>query len=137
MPALQFYKLYAISLVTFFAIDVTWLGVVAKQFYNQQLGHLTRADVQWIPAVVFYLIYVAAIVVLCVKPALERTSISHAFALGALFGLAAYAAFDLTALALLKDYPLRGAVVDLLWGTALTATVSAVTFSVGRWIAAS
>jgi uncharacterized membrane protein len=134
MPALQFLKLYASAIVVFFALDLTWLGVVAKKFYAEQMGHLMRPDVQWGPALLFYLIYVAAIVVLCVKPGLERDSIGRAAALGALFGLAAYAAFDLTALALLKDFPLKGAVVDLMWGTVLTASVSAATTAIGRWM---
>lgn len=134
MPFLTFFKLYAGAIVVFFAIDLTWLGVVAKKFYAEQMGHLTRPDVQWGPAILFYLIYVAAIVVLCVKPGLERDSIGRAAALGALFGLAAYAAFDLTSLALLKDFPLKVAVVDLIWGTVLTATVSGVTTAIGRWL---
>lgn len=137
MPAIQFLKLYAATAVVFFAIDLTWLGVVAKKFYNEQMGHLTRPDVQWWAAILFYLIYVAAILVLCVKPGLERDSMGRAVAMGALFGLAAYAAFDLTALALFKDFPLKGAVVDLAWGTCLTATVSGASFLIGRAISAA
>jgi uncharacterized membrane protein len=137
MPALQFLKLYAVAVTVFFAIDLTWLGVVARKFYAEQMGHLTRSDVQWGAAILFYLIYVAAIVVLCVKPGLERDSVGRAVALGALFGLAAYAAFDLTALALLKDFPVKGAVVDLIWGTVLTATVSGAAAAFGRWMQAA
>ena len=133
MPAIQFLKLYATAIVVFFALDLSWLGVVAKKFYADQLGHLTRPDVQWGAAILFYLIYVAAIIVLCVKPGLERDSVGRAVALGALFGLAAYAAFDLTSLALLKDFPLKVAVVDLAWGTVLTGTVSGVTVLIARW----
>lgn len=136
MPALQFLKLYAVVVAMFFAIDLTWLGVVARRFYAEQMGHLTRSDVQWGAAILFYLIYVAAIVVLCVKPGLERDSVGRAVALGAMFGLAAYAAFDLTALALLKDFPVKGAVVDLIWGTVLTATVSGAATAFGRWMQA-
>lgn len=137
MPMLQFLKLYAAAAAVFFALDIAWLGYVAKGIYAEQMGHLTRADVQWIPAVLFYLVYVAAIVVLCVKPALERDSVGHAVALGALFGLAAYAAFDLTGLALLKDFPLKGALVDLTWGTFVTATVSGAAVIIGRWLQAA
>lgn len=85
----------------------------------------------------FYLVYVAAIIVLCVKPALERDSVGYGVALGALFGLAAYAAFDLTGLALLKDFPLKGALIDLTWGTFVTATVSGVSVAIGRWLQAA
>jgi uncharacterized membrane protein len=137
MPVLQFVKLYAAAAAVFFALDIAWLGYVAKGIYKEQLGHLTRADVQWVPAVLFYLVYVAAIIVLCVKPGLQRDSVGHAAALGALFGLAAYAAFDLTGLALLKDFPLKGALVDLAWGTFVTATVSGASVVIGRWLQAS
>jgi uncharacterized membrane protein len=121
---MSFAKTFLAALVAFCLLDFTWLGLVAKGFYREQMGHLMRADVQWPAAIVFYLIYVVAIVVLCVQPAVERQSATRAAALGALFGLAAYAAFDLTSLALLKDYPLKVALVDLAWGTILTATVS-------------
>ncbi|MFA6165984.1 MAG: DUF2177 family protein [Gemmatimonadaceae bacterium] len=134
MPMLQFLKLYAAAAAVFFALDIAWLGYVARGIYKEQMGHLTRADVQWVPAVLFYLVYVAAIIVLCVKPGLQRDSVGHAVALGALFGLAAYAAFDLTGLALLKDFPLKGALVDLAWGTLVTATVSGTSVVIGRWL---
>lgn len=123
--------IYLASLGAFLALDLLWLGVVAKGFYQAQLGHLMRPDVQWPAALLFYLIYVGAIVILCVLPAAEKQSLGRALALGAVFGLAAYAAFDLTSLALLRDFPLRAVVVDLTWGTVLTAAVSAV----GYWMA--
>ncbi len=132
MPPVQFLKLYAATAAVFFALDLTWLGVVAKGFYKAQMGHLTRVDVQWVPAVVFYLVYVTAIIVLCVKPAIERDSVARGAALGAVFGLAAYAAFDLTGLALLKDFPLTGAFVDLAWGTCVTAAVSGASVAIAR-----
>ena len=119
-----FLKTYAAAIVAFCILDFTWIGFVAKSFYNEQMGHLLRPDVQWGAAIAFYLIYVAAVVILCVQPAVERHSATRAIALGALFGLAAYAAFDLTSLALLKDYPAKVALVDLAWGTFLTGAVS-------------
>jgi uncharacterized membrane protein len=132
MPAFQFLKLYAATAAVFFALDLIWLSVVAKGFYKAQMGHLMRADVQWVPAVLFYVIYVAAIIVLCVKPGLERASMGRAVAMGAIFGLAAYAAFDLTSLALLKDFPKTVALVDLAWGTLVTASVSGASYAIGR-----
>jgi uncharacterized membrane protein len=137
MSPVQFLKLYAATAAVFFALDLTWLGVVARGFYKAQMGHLMRADAQWVPAVVFYLVYVAAIIVLCVKPALERDSVARGVALGAVFGLAAYAAFDLTGLALLKDFPLTGALVDLTWGTCVTAAVSGASVAIARVLQAA
>ncbi len=125
-------KLYAACVAVFLALDLTWLGVVARGFYQAQLGHLMRPNVIWPAALLFYLIYVAAIVILCVLPAVEKQSLGRAAFLGAVFGLAAYAAFDLTSLALLKDFPVKAVVVDLAWGTVLTAAVSAAGFLAGR-----
>jgi len=126
MTMVSFLKMYTVGVVTCFAIDLVWLGVVAKGFYQRQLGHLMRPDVLWLPAVLFYLLYVAALVVFVAGPAVERQSLGRAIGYGAFFGLAAYAAFDLTSLALLKDFPLQAALVDLAWGAFLSASVSAV-----------
>jgi uncharacterized membrane protein len=136
MTALFYAKLYAATTGVFFLLDILWLGVIAKGFYARQMGHLMRDDVQWPAAVVFYLIYVAAILVLCVLPAVEKQSLARAIGTGALFGLAAYAAFDLTSLALLKGFPLEGALVDLAWGTVLTGSVSAAGYLIARALAA-
>jgi uncharacterized membrane protein len=129
MMATQFLKLYGVGLAVLFGLDIIWLGVVARGFYQRQIGHLMRPDVQVVPAVLFYAIYVAALVVIVVVPALERKSLARAVGFGAFFGLAAYSAYDLTSLALIKDYPTTVAVVDLMWGTFLTATVSAAAYA--------
>jgi uncharacterized membrane protein len=127
-------KLYAACTVAFFALDITWLGFVAKGFYQRQMGHLLADETKWGAAVAFYLIYVAAIVVLCVIPAVEKQSVTRALALGAVFGLAAYAAFDLTSLALLKGFPGGVVPIDLAWGVVLTASVSAAGFYAAGWL---
>jgi uncharacterized membrane protein len=124
MTMLEFLKLYGVGAVVCFGLDLVWLGVIARGFYRQHLGYIMRPDVQWVPAVLFYLIYVAALVVFVVMPAVEKQSLTRALLLGAFFGLAAYAAYDLTSLALIKDYPLVAALVDLAWGTTLSAVVS-------------
>lgn len=126
----QFLKLYAACVVAFFALDIAWLGFVAKAFYQRQMGHLLAENTNWGAAIAFYLIYVAAIVVLCVLPAVEKQSLLRALGLGAVFGLAAYAAFDLTSLALLKGFPAGVVPVDLAWGVVLTASVA----GVGAWV---
>ena len=128
----QFIKLYAPSLIVCFGLDLLWLGIFAKKFYERQLGHLLRPDVQWVPAALFYMIYVAALIVFVVQPALDRGSLVRASALGALFGIAAYSAFDLTCLALLRNFPAAVAIVDLAWGATLSAAVCAAAFSISR-----
>lgn len=123
-----FLKLYGVAVVTFLVMDLMWLGVIARSFYQEQMGHLMRADVNWTAAVAFYVVFVSGIVVLVVWPAIDRQSLTHALVLGALFGLVTYAAYDLTNLATLQGFPLKVAVVDLVWGMVLCATVSAVTY---------
>jgi len=123
-----FLKLYATAVVVFFIIDLIWLGVVARSFYQQQMGHLLRADVNWSAALVFYLIFVVGIIVLAVAPAVEKQSLGHAVVLGALLGLVTYAAYDLTNLATLDGFPIKVVLVDMIWGTVLCATVSGITY---------
>lgn len=123
-----FLKLYAVAVVTFFVIDLVWLGVVARSFYQNQMGHLMRAEVNWTAAIVFYLIFVVGIVVLAVWPAVERQSLGYAIALGALLGLVTYAAYDLTNLATLDGFPFKVVVIDMVWGTVLCAAVSGITY---------
>lgn len=127
-------KLYAACTAAFFALDIAWLGFIAKGFYQRQMGHLLADQTKWGAAIAFYLIYVAAIVILCVLPAVEKQSVVRALALGAVFGLAAYAAFDLTSLALLKGFPSGVVPIDLAWGVVLTASVSAAGFHAARWL---
>lgn len=126
-----FLKPYAAACLTLFALDLLWLGLIAKDFYRNQLGHLLRPDVAWAPALLFYLLYVGALVVFVVQPAVERHSLSRALWMGAFFGLTAYATYDLTSLALIRGFPLRVALVDLAWGAALTAAAAAA----GWWAA--
>lgn len=123
-----FFKLYAVAVVTFLVIDLIWLGVVARSFYQAQIGHLMRANVNWAAAIAFYLVFVVGIVVLVVWPAVEHQSLARAVLLGALFGLVTYAAYDLTNLATLEAFPLTVALVDLAWGSVLCSIVSAVTY---------
>ena len=95
----MFIKLYAIALPVFFVIDMIWLGLVAKGFYRAQIGALMKPEVNWTAAVVFYLIFIAGLVVFVISPAVEKSSWKHALLFGALFGLVCYATYDLTNLA--------------------------------------
>jgi uncharacterized membrane protein len=128
MTPAAFFKLYVVALVTFFVLDLVWLGVVARGFYQSQMGHLMKAAVNWPAAVAFYLVFLVGLIVLVVWPAVEQQSLARAITLGALFGLVTYAAYDLTNLATLEGFPLRVAMVDMVWGTVLCGTISAVTY---------
>jgi uncharacterized membrane protein len=124
-----FLKLYAVAVVVFLVIDLIWLGVVARSFYQQQIGHLLRSNVNWAAAMAFYLVFVVGIVVLVVWPAIQHQSLARAALFGALLGLVTYAAYDLTNLATLEGFPLTVALVDMVWGTALCAIVSTLTYA--------
>jgi uncharacterized membrane protein len=126
--------IYLLTLPVFFAIDMVWLGLVAKNFYRNNLGHLLRADVNWPAALIFYLLYIVGIMIFATLPALEKQSLRQAISLGALFGFFAYATYDLSNLATLKDWPINVVFADILWGMALTASVAAASFLIGRWI---
>jgi uncharacterized membrane protein len=130
----MFLRLYCIALPIFFALDMVWLGVVAKRFYAKHIGFLMTANVNWAAAILFYLLFIAGLLVFVVVPALERGSWMRALRFGALFGLITYATYDLTNLATLKDWPLVVTVVDLVWGMALAASVSLATYLVAAKI---
>lgn len=130
----MFIRLYAIALPVFFAIDMFWLGVVSKNFYRAQIGSLLKTDVNWVAAIVFYLLFIVGLVVFVITPAVEKSSWMHAVMFGALFGLVCYATYDLTNLAVAKDWPLLVTIVDLIWGAVLAASVSTVTYFIANAI---
>jgi len=134
MPVAQILKLYGLTALVFFAIDLVWLGVVASGFYQKHLGHLLAEAVRWVPALLFYLLFILGILVFAVLPGLSDGSLAKAVSLGAFLGLFAYATFDLTCAALFRDFPTLVVVVDLIWGTALSAVVSAAGYGIGRWL---
>jgi uncharacterized membrane protein len=130
----MFIKLYAIALPVFFAIDMVWLGLVAKNFYRDQIGFLMKPDVNWAAAIIFYLLFIVGLVVFVITPAIEKQSWMHTLIFGALFGLVCYATYDLTNLAVAKDWPLLVTIVDLAWGAVLAASVSTITYFIANKI---
>ncbi|MEI6529380.1 MAG: DUF2177 family protein [Candidatus Falkowbacteria bacterium] len=130
----MFIKLYLIALPVFLAIDMFWLGLVAKGFYAKQLGYLMKTNVSWVPAILFYLLFIVGLVVFVIIPALDKNSWKEALVLGALFGLITYATYDLTNLATVKSWPLLVTCIDLLWGAVLSAAVSIITYLIATKI---
>lgn len=129
-----FLKLYAIALPVFFVIDMIWLGLIAKGFYQQQIGFLMKTNINWAAAIIFYLLFIAGLIVFVVTPAVEKNSWVVALTLGALFGLITYATYDLTNLATVKDWPLLVTIIDLIWGMTLAASVSVITYLIAHKI---
>lgn len=130
----MFIKLFFIALPVFFVIDMIWLVLVAKNFYQKQIGFLMKPDINWLAAIIFYLLFIAGLVTFVISPAVEKQSWVHALIFGALFGLITYATYDLTNLATLKDWPLMVTIVDLIWGTVLAASISVLTYLIANRI---
>jgi uncharacterized membrane protein len=128
----MFIKLYLIALPVFLAIDMVWLTVVAKNFYAKHLGYLMAKSPNLIAAFIFYLIFIAGLIFFVITPALDKRMWMHALLAGAFFGLVTYATYDLTNLATVRDWPLIITVIDLIWGTVLSASVSVISYFIAR-----
>lgn len=131
---MRYLALYLVTLAGFLVIDLLWLGVIAKDFYARQLGSLMREDVNWTAALLFYAIYVAGVLTLAVWPALQTRSLGRALLLGGILGFVAYAAYDLTSLAVMRGFPPGMVAVDMVWGTVLTGMTAGVGYLAARWL---
>ncbi len=120
--------MFFITFGVFLIIDLIWLGVIARTFYQNQIGHLMAKNVNWIAAISFYVLFIIGLLVFVINPAIAADSVIRALLLGGFFGFIAYATYDLTNLATLKDWPLLVTVVDLAWGTALGALTSGLSY---------
>jgi len=126
---MQFLKLYLMTLVIFFLVDIVWLGVISKKLYKEYLGHL-MGPVNWPAALIFYAMFIAGLVFFVISPAIEKQSLFYAVSVGAFFGLITYGTYDLTNLATLKDWPVTITIIDLIWGTFLNAATAGITYYV-------
>lgn len=125
-------KLYFLTLVIFLSIDSIWLGLVAPKFYRAQIGHLMAEKANFAVAGLFYLLFVGALVYFVVAPAVQSGETRDILLRGALFGLVTYATYDLTNHATLRDWPVTVTIVDMAWGTLLTAATSALSVWAAR-----
>ena len=121
---------YVATLLAFTLIDLVWLGVIAKDFYRRELGPLMAEPINWTAGLAFYAIFAAGIVIFAVQPALAAGGPLRAGLLGAMFGFFAYATYDLTNLATTKGFPLKMALVDMVWGSVLTGLSAAIGASI-------
>lgn len=127
-------KLYLLTAPVFFVIDIIWLGVIAKGFYRRNLGFILSPDVNWAAALAFYLVYIAGIIFFAVRPALASNTLRDAALLGGLFGFFTYATYDLTNMAMIKGWPLKIVVIDILWGSCLCMLVAGLSFLIAKWL---
>jgi uncharacterized membrane protein len=122
---------YVGTLVTLAALDFVFLGIVARSFYQSEIGPLL-APTRYLAAGLLYVLYAAGIVGFAVLPALDAGSAGRAAAAGALLGLVVYGVYDLTNLAVLKGWTVTVSVVDVLWGIVLTAAGASAGFGLAR-----
>jgi len=130
----MFFKLYLLTLPIFFTLDMVWLGLISKNFYKEQIGFLIKPQINWYAAITFYVLFIAGLVVFVISPAVTKHSWMYALLYGLLFGLVTYATYDLTNLAMTKDWPLLVTVVDLVWGAVLSAAVATISYLVANKI---
>ncbi len=117
---------FLVTVVVFLIIDGVWLGLVARTFYRRHLGFLMAEKPNWVAAGVFYLLYAIGLTVFAVIPGTDAASALEGLWRGALFGLVAYATYDLTNHATVRDWPAIVTGVDLAWGTTLSASVAGI-----------
>ena len=139
MHTRHFFQAWLFTFTVMLAIDALWLGVVARDLYQQDMGSLMAAQPRWAAAAAFYLAYPLGLVIFAVKPALETASggnggsLGRALLLGGLFGLFAYGTYDLTNLAVVQDWPLGLTFIDLAWGTFASAVSAGAGMALARW----
>jgi uncharacterized membrane protein len=125
---------YVLTFIVFFIVDMAWLGFIAKDLYRKYLGSFLSEQVNWVAAIVFYLLFIVGVFIFAILPAVEKNSLASAVTLGALFGFFTYATYDLTNLATLKNWPLNIVVIDIIWGSVLTAIVSTAGFYIVKYV---
>jgi len=122
--------LWAIAFILLLIIDMIWLMWLGRGFYVEEIGGLLLEQPNLIAAFGFYALYIAGLVYLVIAPAAEADSVIKAVISGAVFGLVAYATYDLTNLAVMKGFTLKIALIDMVWGMVLSAAVSGLTVKI-------
>jgi uncharacterized membrane protein len=130
MLIMHIFLSYISILVSMLILDTLWIGVIARGFYAEKLGFLISKSFNIVPALFFYPIYALAVLALVVMPALNGGSWIDALWRGALLGLAAYAAYDLTNQATIAGWPTSVTLLDMSWGIAVTSLISLIAYFV-------
>ncbi len=122
----------ALTALVFGVLDGLWLTVVSGDLYQDRIGHLLAESPNAAAAAAFYVVFVLGIVYFVIRPGLDRASLGPSLRDAAAFGLVTYGTFDLTSMAVLKDFPLDVVLIDMAWGTTVCTVTSAVVLSVLR-----
>ena len=116
----------------FAAVDSIWLVTMSTRLYKPEIGELMAENFRLGPAIVFYLLYIAGILIFAVQPALASGKWQTALVQGALFGFFCYMTYDMTNYATLKVWSLKVTILDLMWGTFLTGSAASIGFLATR-----
>ena len=119
---------FAVTFVVFMGIDLIWLGFVAKNIYSKYLGYLMAPNVNWLAALVFYVIFIIGVLYFVIAPSLVDRDFTQLVIRAMLFGFITYATYDLTNLATVRDWPITITIIDLIWGTTLSTSVSVISY---------
>ena len=126
---------YAAVAVVMVALDMLWLGVVAKSTYQEAIGHLMADKPRVMAALAFYVVYALGLMVFVLAPYADEPVWGRTLLMAALFGFCAYATYDLSNLATLKNWPVKLTLIDLCWGSALSAVVAGAGKAAMNWAA--
>ena len=126
--------IYLSFLVALIAIDLVWLLGIAKNLYRTEMGELMATEPKLLAGLAFYLIYALGVIIFVVAPALSKQSWIYALQYGALFGLFCYMTYDLTNLAVVRNFPMQLAFIDIAWGSFVTAICASIAYWVGSRI---
>jgi uncharacterized membrane protein len=121
----KFIIAYAATVVVMVALDMLWLGVIAKSIYQQGIGHLMAAKPNLPVAALFYALFAAGLMFFAVAPNGAAADWGRTLVAAALFGFIAYATYDLSNLATLKSWPAGLSLLDMAWGTFISTIAAA------------
>lgn len=129
---LKYFAIYGSFFITLIAIDLVWLLGIAKSLYRDEMGDLMASEPKLMAGLAFYLLYAFGATIFVTIPALSKQSLIYALQYGALFGFFCYMTYDLTNLAVIRDFPTRLAFVDMAWGSFVTAVSAGLAYWVGE-----
>jgi uncharacterized membrane protein len=131
---MYYFIYYLATIIPLVIFDGLWILVIAKKFYATELGFLFSKSINIVPVMLFYPIYAFVILTLAVLPAVSSKSWIEALWHGALLGLAAYGAYDLTNQATITGWSTRVTIVDMGWGIVVTAITSVIVFFIINYL---
>lgn len=126
--------LYLLTIPVFAAMDILWLGLIGRNIYKKYLGHLMAENTTWSAAILFYLFFIGGILYFAVLPALKEGNFSTAVINGAVYGFITYMTYELTNMAVIKDWAWGIVPIDIIWGTVLCMGVATASFGIGKWL---